>query len=82
MEIKYNEVTDGHLGINWGDVKESIELRNIDIILDFDKNYKVVGLEILDFLDIVKQQTEGETSELKQKFSKDKELESNSEVEE
>ena len=29
---------------------ESVELRNVEIILDFDKNLNIVGFEIMDFI--------------------------------
>lgn len=37
------------LSFKWGEVEHSRELRNMDFIVDFDINERMVGIEIFDF---------------------------------
>mgnify|MGYP003524572610 FL=1 len=51
MKIKkeYNKIFD-ILTYNWGEVKESVELFEGRLIIDFDKNLDIVGFEFIDFI--------------------------------
>jgi len=50
----YNK-EDDIIGVNFGNVKHSRELKNVNIVIDFDKKDNIVGIEIFDFLKAMKE---------------------------
>jgi len=46
----YNK-EDDILYVNFGKVKHSRELKDVTIVLDFDKDDNIIGVEIFDFMD-------------------------------
>ena len=45
----YNK-EDDIISVNFGEVKHSRELKNMNIVVDFDKEDNIVGIEIFNFM--------------------------------
>lgn len=37
------------IAYNWGEVDNSLDFKNVNIIIDYDKKGNIVGFEILDY---------------------------------
>jgi len=53
MRTEYYNKGNDIITINFGKVKHSRELKNVNIVIDFDKDNNIVGLEIFDFMKIM-----------------------------
>ena len=50
MRTEHYNKQDDIISVNFGKVKHSRELKNVNIVVDFDKEDNIVGIEIFDFM--------------------------------